>query len=1574
MNTYYQLKRGKNQLNHLIITCFVFMFFLSASAQQWEYLGDQGGVSAGGSSYQSIAKDVAGNIYISYYDVVATKGSVQKYNGTSWSYAGGSAGITAQYATYNSLSADALGNIYHTSQGSGMEVRKFDGTAWTSLPALTSSTVNFQASVVTASGVLVAANNTGSGTVKRYVNGAWEQIGSAGFAGGTPFYLDMVTGTDNTIYVSYVSNGNIYVIKNDINAPETQSWSHVGGLEGIAPATSSEQFRAAMAVDANNNIFIAYTSVTSAGNKLNVKKYNGLVWAQVGADNFTDYRVHYVNIAANASGVPYVVFSNYENSPNNGNQVMKFNGSSWEAVGSNPVSAGEAKGNVILFDNAGNPVIAYADSSTGKTMVRRFVENPTLTPVQSVTVTTQNNAAAQITQNAGTLQLVASILPAAAGQGVTWAITQGLEFATINENGLVTATANGTVTVTATSVQDATKTGTITITISNQVITGDLITGFNRDIIANGVGNASDSSELGLDEVNTRALVSLDFKANANSAAPTRGLPANGVISSANTAGVVYQLANYTGPNALYLTPSYVTGSINTVNSGTLSFQAQNKAKVYILYTAAGGGSSSLTYSATVNFSDGTSQASTLTANDWYSGSGFAIKGIGRVNRANNNLEGDAENPRLYESVITLDTANQTKTITGVSFTFAGDASAEYGDQIRLAILSVATGEATSTPPESAISVVTSNNGPAVITENSAEIDFDAYMGDDYVGENIITWSIVPGTGNANVDQYGKVTAVSNGTVMVRATLISDPSVYGELELTISGQVAGYCEVYFINGCSPASISNFYTTGGFPNISNTSSGCLSSNDLSGYSDYTSTVLGATRNTTVTFNFEFTSEAAYAPFLSAWIDWNHDFIFQDSERVFVSQDQETDNYVQFTATVPANAALGQTRMRFKAVGGWLGSGACGYNSFGEIEDYTITILDQGIAPAVTIVTQNDVPAAITTNDGTLQLVANVTPTPAPVLWSVIAGNVYGSVSADGLVTALNNGTITVRARLASDTSVYDDIEVTISSQIILVESLTVSTLDNVPAAITTTDGIIQLVATILPVNADNSNVTWTITEGAAFATVSSTGLVTATANGTVTVKATSVENDEVFDDIEIEISNQYVAVTGITVSVKDAAAASITTNEGTLQLATVIAPVDALNKEVTWTIVSGSEFATVDANGLVTASANGTVTVRATSQDNDTLYDEIDIVISNQHIAVTAIAVSVKDNAAATITTNEGTLQLEAAITPNDATNSDVTWSIAIGSEFATVDANGLVTAIASGTVTVRATSVDTTTLFDEIEVVISNQYVAVTALTVSVKDDAAAVITTAEGTLQLEATIVPADATNADVTWSIVSGSEFATVNANGLVTAIANGTVTIRATSVDTTTLFDEIEVVISNQYVAVTALTVSVKDDAAAVITTAEGTLQLEATIVPVDATNADVTWTIVSGSEFATVDANGLVTAIANGTVTVRATSEDDATLFDDIEILISGQTLGNDDFETSKFAMYPNPSHGELTISSSKTVQQVVIFNMIGQKVYEGKGSTIDLSGKEDGVYLVQATFEDGAVTTQKLIKK
>lgn len=186
--------------------------------------------------------------------------------------------------------------------------------------------------------------------------------------------------------------------------------------------------------------------------------------------------------------------------------------------------------------------------------------------------------------------------------------------------------------------------------------------GFTADVVANGVGPALSSTTSDVDGV-SYAFISKDFQATSSSAVLTYGLPINGTVNSvvASTPGLVYQLADYNANNSLKLS--------NTNDSGTLIFTTPKAA--FRLYMLATSGSGVSTVTAVVNFTDNTSQTITgITVSDWYNASGFAIQGFGRINRNTDALEsGSAINPRLYQTVLNIDDANQSKPIQSITVT-----------------------------------------------------------------------------------------------------------------------------------------------------------------------------------------------------------------------------------------------------------------------------------------------------------------------------------------------------------------------------------------------------------------------------------------------------------------------------------------------------------------------------------------------------------------------------------------------------------------------------------------------------------------------------------------------------------------------------------------------------------------------------------------------------------------------------------------------------------------------------------------------------------------------------------------
>jgi hypothetical protein len=75
----------------------------------------------------------------------------------------------------------------------------------------------------------------------------------------------------------------------------------------------------------------------------------------------------------------------------------------------------------------------------------------------------------------------------------------------------------------------------------------------------------------------------------------------------------------------------------------------------------------------------------------------------------------------------------------------------------------------------------------------------------------------------------------------------------------------------------------------------------------------------------------------------------------------------------------------------------------------------------------------------------------------------------------------------------------------------------------------------------------------------------------------------------------------------------------------------------------------------------------------------------------ESIPVTTVTVTGMGGAT-TISVDNGTLQMSAHIDPHDATDKTVVWSVVNGTGSASIDQNGLLTAITDGTITVKATS------------------------------------------------------------------------------------------------------------------------------------------------------------------------------------------------------------------------------------------------------------------------------------------
>ena len=150
--------------------------------------------------------------------------------------------------------------------------------------------------------------------------------------------------------------------------------------------------------------------------------------------------------------------------------------------------------------------------------------------------------------------------------------------------------------------------------------------------------------------------------------------------------------------------------------------------------------------------------------------------------------------------------------------------------------------------------------------------------------------------------------------------------------------------------------------------------------------------------------------------------------------------------------------------------------------------------------------------------------------------------------------------------------------------------------------------LQLTATVSPSNASNKSVKWT-SSNTKVATVSSSGKVTAVANGNTTITATAADGSGKKDICAVTVNIPKPADPTPTPTPSVVKVSSVSLNQSSLsltkkgqtaQLSASVSPSNATNKSINWSS-SNSNVATVS-NGVITAVGNGNATITATAAD------------------------------------------------------------------------------------------------------------------------------------------------------------------------------------------------------------------------------------------------------------------------------------------------------------------------------------------------------------------------------------
>lgn len=487
--------------------------------------------------------------------------------------------------------------------------------------------------------------------------------------------------------------------------------------------------------------------------------------------------------------------------------------------------------------------------------------------------------------------------------------------------------------------------------------------------------------------------------------------------------------------------------------------------------------------------------------------------------------------------------------------------------------------------------------------------------------------------------------------------------------------------------------------------------------------------------------------------------------------------------------------------------------------------------------------------ITINKGeTTTLSVEVTPANAEedktVTWSSDHPEIASVNASTGVVTGNANGTAIITGTLKNGKTVTANITVHVPVSSVTLNQNTLN--------LNKGDTYNGLVATINPSDSTIKTIAWSTSDAAVASVDTSTGVITAVADGTAIITAT------------IEGKSATVTVTVTTavtsVSIDQGATKAMVKGDTDTLIATVL-PNDATDKTVSWSSDKPS-VVTVDNHGNISAVGGGTATITAKA---GTKTASITISV---RVPITRFDLAMEDQNPTILRGVKNAKTLTTIIGPEDATDDrTITWSSS-DSTIATVDSTGKVTGLKEGTVTITGKLNSTgATVTSNVTI----QKIDLTGIKVELESD-----DILKGRdYQVMVTPIPENSTEFENIEYTSSDEDIFIVSSDGILTGVKEGTamltVTVKGPNPNgrAAAITEEIEVhvrEISLEGINIVPIPSGIQ---------VGETAQIELDLIPENVTDY-MTITYKSSDEsIATVDENGVITGLKEGTVKIIVT---------------------------------------------------------------------------------------------------
>lgn len=462
------------------------------------------------------------------------------------------------------------------------------------------------------------------------------------------------------------------------------------------------------------------------------------------------------------------------------------------------------------------------------------------------------------------------------------------------------------------------------------------VTGYNEDVIANGVGIASSSTTSSVDNsVNggaNFAYMSLDYKLNSGSADLTYGLPVDRNLTSPTNSNVKYILNNYSDNNSLRLPNQNDFGVLTLTEPVSLSE----------VYLAVSSGDGSSVISVEVQFTDSSVQEVTgLNVINWDSGATTEtpaiIANIGRVKRTTGITS--TGNFKLFQIMIPVELENQSKLVSGIKVT-----KTDTGSESKIPNVFAVSGTLVSACPT--LSAVSAD----AVSQTSGEFSWELGSAGEATDDVTYTLEVYTDAAYTTPVMGSPFTGLADASYVVEDLILDTEYFYRvkanngncDSEYLDGSFTLGYCITEKTGTSTSYAISDVSTEGGYTNIDNPTAGSVESE----YTNYSDTQI-VSKPAGTTFSYSITRSSVYAT-IGVWVDWNNDLDFDDEgEEIIISEGGWTaPTTLTGEITIPVDAELGNYRLRVRSTYYWnITIVPCEPLAYGEGEDYTIAVVEQ-----------------------------------------------------------------------------------------------------------------------------------------------------------------------------------------------------------------------------------------------------------------------------------------------------------------------------------------------------------------------------------------------------------------------------------------------------------------------------------------------------------------------------------------------------------------------------------------------------------------------------------------------------